>query len=352
MQFYLRAQLATTVIFVASISSAIDFMKPEDCTSKRLDKSPYVASKLPILDQTSNKCVAYLAAQLVDCWRITNDPPVTQLTSPIALAYEYAALSGSDDPNMFYSTEILSNINKLNSCSYDVVKDRFNGKGAADFFFEISMAYKTAQSQPNKIDLATANTLNCMIKYNIPNASQINAAMIKEYLQSVSSVQFINKLLEKVCSNNKIPLNNIPVPPKITKVSDYNNQLEGMAKVRDKINQRLDMKVPQPIGVGFCRDVFFNRDLKSVSDSGKLISGKCKEPHAAMIVGRRILEYKDGAETKKVCQFLIRDSHGSSCNAYKNDPSSNPPEVCENGQVWVDEDALLENTINVVHIGN
>jgi hypothetical protein len=52
--------------------------------------------------------------------------------------------------------------------------------------------------------------------------------------------------------------------------------------------------------------------------------------HASIVVGKR---QKNGS-----CQFLIRNSWGTDCGAYAKNWE------CEKGQIWIDADALLENT--------
>lgn len=326
-------------------------LTPESkCTSKRLDLPPGVAARIPIKDQDGTRlCTAFSASQLIDSWRIINDPPVTQFTSPIALGAEHAAMKGRNDLNGFLSTEIIENARNLNSCSYNAVSDQFNQKQSADFLNELAASFATARGNNANLEVAANRAKSCLMAAGLYK-STISLASISQHLLAQNRIQFISRILNDVCAGQKIPLTKIP-PIVIERSAVHGSHSAGMPKMRDLINRRLDESNPQPIGISYCRDVLLDPNVNGVSERGFLTEATCKgELHSSVIVGRRLLRYQSEGRTKTICQFLVRDSYGTSCNAYKDDPNATPKEVCERGQVWVDEDVLMHNTSEVYHL--
>ena len=334
-----------------------NFTSDQECTEKRLDKPPESASKIPVQDQDgTNLCSAYTSAQLIDSWRTAYDPPVDEFTSPISLGIQFAAKTNKDKINGNPVLEMLDYAKNLDSCSYSVVRDDFNSKKSADFIYELIQNYKKVKSDPSKLDQTANAVLNCVLGGG--NNSQINIEKIKNYMNENNWVQFTNKIIEDLCRGHKRPLAFLPTVEKY-KSNTYKDQFKAMNIFHSVINNRLNQKSAQPIGISYCRSVLANKDAEGVSTSGELNTSTCKEGsiHASVIVGRRLLKYKDGDKIGTICQYLVRDSFGSSCNGYNDDPEALPskpgadkPKTCEKGQIWVDENVLLRNTAEVFHL--
>lgn len=111
-----------------------------------------------------------------------------------------------------------------------------------------------------------------------------------------------------------------PSPIKANQIGEASTQL---TLLREAIQYALDREEPAAIGY----DVGLIVDSPAQNNFG--IRG-----HASTVVGRK---YVPG----KGCQYLIRNSWGPGCEAYKKGLS------CEKGNIWVNENDLLENTIVV-----
>jgi hypothetical protein len=86
-----------------------------------------------------------------------------------------------------------------------------------------------------------------------------------------------------------------------------------------------------PVALYFCQDLLTNKDLMGIKRSGEMKDG-CTL-HTGIMVGRR-------RNATGGCDVLIRNSWGASCSGYDWN--------CERGQVWVDEDRLLDNMAAMV----
>lgn len=347
--------LLITLFYFSVVTFAaeqFELTKDSKCTNKRLDQVPGTCASVPVHDQDgTGLCGTYATTQMIDCWRATNDKPVKQWTSPFAFSTEYAARTNKSSLVGFEFLEVLNfaSQNQMNSCSYNVIKDNFNSKTPSSFIGELSKYYNEYSQKKTSLDDSAAKSLNCLMNAGVGNQTRISLEKIKNYLNNYDRVIFINKLLEDACEDARVPLKKLP---KVVaeKSIDYGTHTKGMSVLRDLINKRLDMTNPQPVGIKYCRDVLADKSIIGVSPKGNLNTDTCKgEVHASVIVGRRLLKYKVGSKTETICQYLVRDSYGSSCNAYPDDESAEPKEVCENGQVWVDEDALMNNTNQVYH---
>lgn len=356
-----RFTLISIILLLPLLSSAanpdFNFTSDQDCSEKRLDLPPGVSSKVPIEDQDgTNLCAAYMSTQLIDAWRIANNSPVTDFTSPIAFGVQYASKTRKERLGDLSAIDMLENARNMNSCSYNVVRDDFNSKKSADFIYDLLQNFKKAKENSAQKEVAAKAILNCVLGSGTKKT--FNLEQIKTYMDENNWVQFTNKIIENLCEGHSIPLNNLP-PIETIKSSSYGNQFKAMNVMRDKVNERLNKANPQPMGISYCRSVLTDKEAEGVSTTGVLNKNTCKgEVHFSTIVGRRLLKYKDGDKTETICQYLVRDSFGSSCNGYpESEPEALPPKsggekpkVCEKGQVWVDENVLLRNTAELFHL--
>lgn len=336
-----------------------EYTKDQNCTEKRLDKPPGVISKIPVHDQDGlYLCSSIVMAQLVDAWRLIYKLPVISLTAPLTLGLQYASKNGFPKLKDLPILNMLNNSNNLDSCSYDLVSKAINSNEPNEFVGKLFDLYKKAQissSQNEKEQIVNSILKSCTLNTN--NSSDVE--LVIKSLNESNAINFANKLFEKLCDKNKTPLAFIP-KPSILKSSSYPDQFNAMNAFRSHLNGLFDQNATQPIGISYCKSVLKNRSVKGVSLSGLLDDDTCKDNvHASLIVGRRLLSYNDGGKVKKICQYLVRNTQGSSCNGYEDDPDALPnksggekPKTCESGQVWVDEDALLRNTAELFHLGD
>jgi hypothetical protein len=107
------------------------------------------------------------------------------------------------------------------------------------------------------------------------------------------------------------------------------------------INQHFDQPDPVlPLGFAFCQRVLSKHGSSYVGFTANGERPEAKEDcgkHAALLAGRRW-----NSETN-TCQFLIRNSYGTSCNKYLDEFKSD----CDMGNIWVNEDVIGKNTYKI-----
>lgn len=324
---------------------------PDQCSTKRLDLNGGVMSKIPIQDQGNLRiCWSYGASQLIDAWRIKNDPPVEYMTSPTPLALQYAKFKKRTEifePES--AIRLLQNANELRICSYDKVKDYNNKQSNAEFISELVNSYTQFRSNPdNKVEILK-KLKTCLIEAGFKNKSDLEK--LSQHLSSDTWVPFVDGILQDICGNDSKKIENVPKPKYKTSNANKNGKY-GIREIQNLINSKLDEKNPSPIGITFCHAVLKNRDTSSMELNGEVNNDRCPSAiHTAPIIGRRLVKYmdKNGVE-HPFCQFLVRDSYGTSCANYPDDPEITPSKICENGQIWVDESALLTNTADAYYL--
>ena len=328
--------------------------KPNECTTKRLDQGEGVMAKVPIQDQTKLlMCWSYAASQLIDAWRIKNDPPVPFITSPVPLGLQYAKAKMKKDLVSSYSAiDLLESVSAFKSCSYSVVKDYNNNQSNADFISSLVKTYNESKKDPNN-KLHFINQINkCLQEAGFKNSLDIEKLAV--HIQHDTWMPFVDGVLQDLCKDNSKDLSNIP-KPKTIRLYEQKNISNGIKSIQNLINSKLNEKNPSPIGISFCHKVLKDRDVSSLSPIGRVDTDKCgagaRGIHTAPIVGRRLVKFKDtDGKEYPFCQFLVRDSYGTSCANYPDDPEITPSKVCENGQIWVDESALLTNTSEAYYL--
>jgi hypothetical protein len=113
--------------------------------------------------------------------------------------------------------------------------------------------------------------------------------------------------------------------------ADFQAQFDPERKIQvlgDKVVGLLNEKSPKAVGIGYLYGA-----LNSIKNPGSI------SPHASVIIGKRI-----STDSGK-CEFLVRDSFGSSCNDEDGRPRYSLP--CENGGVWVHARSLMKSTMSL-----
>jgi hypothetical protein len=116
------------------------------------------------------------------------------------------------------------------------------------------------------------------------------------------------------------------------KVFDGEDECEDWTTNLEIIHEKIGK---QPVGIEYCSKVLTAGKKYDGLNFLGIPSGDCGG-HASLIIGRR--------RVGKSCQLLVRNSWGTSCNAYSNDFE------CENGNIWVDENILKKNLMDVTYI--
>jgi hypothetical protein len=343
-----------------ALLDAFQFTKPEACTSVRLDQGTGVLARLPVLDQQRGLiCHSYVASQLVDSWNLKNDPTQPLITSPIALAVKDARMVGRQNLAISASAiDILDRVRHIPLCSFSKVPDRLNDRSTFDFISEIVRAYQERdKNSDGKILVARIN--QTLRSFGVDRTFSPVEPM--KYLDTPSWIPLVDDVLDVVCGGRHMVAPRFPAT-KASRVYVARTVAIGIANNQARLHERLSRVNPLPVGITFCPNVFKDRDISSLNASGRLDPAKCVgvpdingglSLHTAIVVGRRLVKFKDtDGKEYPFCQFLIRDSYGTSCSKYPDDPEITPSRVCENGQIWVDESALLTNTSEVFYLND
>lgn len=375
-------QIQTFIVFVFTIlnplfasekisMSEMTRAENSDCSEVRLDESPGLMANIPIQDQSGTGfCWSYASSQLLDAWRAKYPPPGTPpWTSPDALAFEYMSKKGITDPdapvNMF---DFLKQAPSLKSCDYSLFNNkRFDGKKDFALFKRLEELHRLARTPNSDPQLIQAMSRDCFAGVHPSKQNLFNINEIKNYATSHEWISFTQNILSSYCEGNNQKLDYIPQPDSkspYTYVS--NNGLRGIAAMQKAINSHLNKydktRNPKvlPIGVDFCAEIL-NRPLApTMNKDGRLDSSACvskngkkQAKHSAVIVGRRPAMWVDPKNPNRklpICQYLIRNSYGTSCKAYPPSDIFQPADRCaksdgkESGQIWVDEISLLGNS--------
>lgn len=335
------------ILIFTSLCYSQELTSEADCKETiRLDLLPGVLAKakIPVQDQADlNICSAMVNSVLIDCWRFVNDPPLSELTSPISLNWQYASAKGFLTPERLDGSEMLKESKNLYSCSQRKIGIKFNSLSPFKFIQEIHSSYSNVKAGQTDENAALMRIRACLNNAGIN--SQLQIVQLREYLQSKTAVDFANKLFLDMCSDSKTNLSKLPETETKFATEFGKDRIAAQNYYRKLLNERLSKPNSQPVGINFCRKVFSKPDFVGVLSDGTLSNnvGCVGDNHYGSVVGRRLLSYKEGNETKKICQFLIRDSYGDICNEFPDDPTTEPQKRCENGAVWVDENMLTAN---------
>ncbi|MFN8791432.1 MAG: hypothetical protein ACK5Y2_08265 [Bdellovibrionales bacterium] len=367
-------QLLRKLLFAATFTSHLASAKTfnpsteSECTTVRLDQHPGALSKIPIQDQDGNSlCTAYAASQLIDSWRIQNDPPVHEFTSPFALGIKYSSLRNRNELYALPPEDVLNAAKNISPCSYSSVGDYFQSQmSTMDLLNELDRAHRSANSNPAQLMAAASKVQSCFVR-NDTSSGALDISAISRHLRESTFVRATQNILEGVCKDRKVSLKNIPSGAEKL-ATEYGHLPTAMNEFKKIISRRLQSQPGKATGTSFCRDVFFDADKRSLLSTGGFTvsptaasslkaryevspNGCSDDVHNAVVVGRRLARFRqpDG-KIGSVCQYLIRDSYGTSCNPFPPDNSTTPSTRCERGQIWVDEDAFLANVGRVFHL--
>ena len=307
------------------------------CTSVRLDRG--VLADVAVTDQGGfNMCTAYSTATLVDAYFASTGRksiPATHRTSPLFLGVQYAAAHQQPTLEVTENLGIPGEMNRLLSCDIRRMPDTVAGRSSGIWATNIYTAYKEKdvnafQSEVQKL----AKTLS-----PVP---QLKPA--KEYLAFDSFVPMFAALTADFCRGFTVSLVALPLASTFVGYKYKSRRAQAMAEARTFINEGIERGVP--VAVNYCKRVLDDVNVEGIDPASGLLGDQCRQGsmflgHSSTVVGRRLLRYD--LNRQSVCQYLVRNTYGTSCKQWADDASTTPKERCEGGQVWLDEDALLSN---------
>lgn len=374
----IRTQINQTLAIVCTLAGFIVSRASiaNDCKDLRLDLPPGSMSTIPVYDQDSlGLCYAFAASQLVDAYRFSHgDGKRSLLTSPVVAAAQSGAAEWfRDDLDGGIVGNVVESIRKGGICDRDVVLRQWGGDDIKPYlidlrkFFDAHRAYakehtSVVQSLRNLLsnehenaDIARnrvfkAQEIQCYLKRSVPieKAQLPSIGLIGELLNQNDPIMFLSQIFKKTCEGHSTAVTVPEVTNVFLSAPFVKNRISESNDITKIIQARLSRSNPQPIAISYCAAVLTDQTYKGferMSSSSLLgwkgdIVPKSQRPdcgnHASLVIGQRM----NGGK----CQFLVRNSWGSSCAGY-----SWP---CQNGNIWIDSDRLAENIYKLSWLGD
>ena len=286
---------------------------------------------IPVMDQgDTNTCYAYAGSQLYDALRFAHQAPprLDQLNSPLATAVNHAVRFGKGDGIAHGDvSEAVYNLNAEGGCSYSKVGDQIGTYKFDGFLKELKTYFETiesltsAQAEQRQAELGN---LQCFLAKKDVFDQVIDLRLLSAAVERHSFDLYLKKIIDTICMNDPIRFRQIEV------TEDSGPPLSPVARAayyRSLLDRRMDSPTAQPAAISYCSSIIDDSNATPVSDPNVQPADKCLY-HASVVVGRRV-------SPAGQCQLLVRNAWGTSCNSYTQWD-------CENGQVWIDEDKLLQ----------
>ena len=346
-----------------------------DCQEIRLDLPGGSLANVPVMDQDgSGLCYTYSGSQMIDAYRFSHgDTQTSHLTSPFISALRYKAEDVSspgykgDSVNLMIDAgqidELVSSVAQHGSCSRTVLSSDWVDSSHIDHTEISEISSQVDRLRESLLSGQTPDsdrlyTLACALQQDFfvdlksdlqsltEVVSKIPEGLVKKGfpLADQNGLYVLDKLLSKKCESDSVKL---PADLKVSmvKCKNYTDVKDVLSSYKKMVSENLTNNTSQPIGLTY-NPAFLTskrqarRSCLSKSRLSRFSDGtanpadgqiQCNDVgHASLIVGQR-------QNKKGVCQLLIRNSFGVSCNPYT-------AWDCENGQIWVDEDVVLRNT--------
>jgi len=386
---YRYQRMCNSALFRVALLGAVLFTAPsvvaEDDACGPVDMRQPGGSmeNISVLDQDgTGLCYAYVATQMIDAYRFSKLPKPLPAdikswqSSPVATAFELA--SGKfyyrNITNPFKGGGIICDAvnysRKKGTCTQQALKENSDSGYAypVTSYWELSLyldfyeRFHRLSSETRELenrdtenpfihaaDIAKRRKIleeltapicrNFKAQGLLPEGLSSSLDALEEFLDKNNSMEFLLKTGLAACSK---PENreffDIPACTERA-VFSKKNALKS-------VHQWLNSKDPQPMGIGICSQLFHQgrkyrgRWGAALSD---MFGGTNCGGHGVLIIGRRKLQRADG---KSTCQFLIRNSWGTSCYNYSGDWS------CEAGNIWVDADKVAGSMLTRSVIGD
>jgi hypothetical protein len=313
-----------------------------ECQDMRLDSKGQVMEKIDHKDQGElGICYSYAGAALFDAYRVQQGDKFKYQSSPIAAAALLVEknISGS---NLFteggHTCDVVNFLMKNGPCSDNhVALEKLSPQRRREYLENLASIF-------NNFQLSQVSN-QCLWDKSHENLNDFKK--IKKFLEEKNLSDFIKKVISQKCSSH----------PPTTQVSPLQcltypfpwQRAPDMEQYIHKTQQQLAQK-KMPVGVNFCAQLLTSspgyKGLEKNENTGAITRKKECDPHAAMIIGMRKIQVPPGGLGPRVrCQYLIRNSWNKEFNY------SSSWESDKNGNLWVDEEALFNNTESLSYIG-
>jgi|GEM_PF-4864791 hypothetical protein len=348
------------------LSLTVNVSIASDCTPIRLDAPGGPLHEIPIMDQDGLPiCDSHAAALAIDSARFYENGNRTLLpiTSPITLAVRIAHRTGFQNIEGPQAETLLESVPRIGVCDHEHISKQLTQSPDTDFCSELHEYVSSLKTSVS--GSASSSLASCGLK----QASSDNLDPLKvlaKLTATEANADALKKKFDQMCGNTfykppiKFPVYNHQRAKPFTLGTDQ--QKERYDSLKKSIDTALGGSKPVPPIIRYCSNFLFDANAPVGIEPTKgnmancLYSGRSnfqmRGNHASVIAGRELS--KDG----KTCMYLIRNSHGTSCNTYdkkwkcdktKGGQPCPAGDVC-GGQIWVDEAALLANLQDVIYV--
>lgn len=360
----------TTLIF--TLISLTNLTHASSCTDVRLDKNNGPLAGIPVYNQSytpttdSSMCYAFAGSQFIDAIRITNGGskdiwtspvttalqtklhPLTQWGTPQRLISEISRGAGSSGLGVGMINRMYEQLKNGYSCDKKSLED-FGGIKDPNAFWELFLLsyneYAYGEANKNAIVEKLSESLK-KLGLSEHFLGLLNTTFLHDVLTTKGFYLKEKKVYDLLCEDSKERLslpdmdfhNFMPLDVTDDETDEEFETRFQVAPVNQNIlsliHSALNRKSPYPALIDICSEVLTDHK-NSFKDSLPSFIGKCS-PHTVVVIGR-----KENPETGK-CEMLIRNSWG----AYQDYDKEWESET--NGQVWIPEEDLSSNVLNVL----
>ena len=288
-------------------------------------------------------CYAEAAAQCVDAWRFSHgDKNFKHQTSALVAAINHDLARDRLELENGGSTMIAIDIMKdYGSCNKDVVLDGLDRYTldavvkSLKLFRDQSKELNSNKNMPNYLAFEKANRLALEQYYTAPYCLEARSVLpdldtVLNFFKQAKQKGIFKNILAYSCSGNNVrDLHDLP------EFDDH--KLSGSTLDTMKaLASSLKNSKSQPQAVAFCDQLItHDPDYIGINTDGNIIDEKKCEAHSVLLIGKR-QNPQNGR-----CEFLIRNSWGTSCGNMLDNWK------CENGNFWIDAEAMSLNAYKV-----
>lgn len=310
------------------------------CTPVRLDSAGFSMEHVLTSNQrSSGTCYAFTSAEILDAWRFSHEATHFDLrTYPLDLATleSDAEKKTRVDGGRVDKTLALAVAQGVCTVPAKELESENINPDFAELFDNFHNASPTNTSEKKfESFLAVSNRMSELTTSPLPTLRQI-----QDDLNVDSQIEFLKRILAPVCRGPRLELKSKPTVNRM--VIENTSQAERQ-RIADRIHGILDFGLrAQPAALTICSGVLSNSTgyahLGFDANDGKWKCSGLDESHSVLVIGRR-----RGHHGR--CQFLIQNSWGA-----KPTGVNFPPWQIDGGKIWIDEWAVIQNTIDVINL--
>lgn len=283
------------------------------CPNVRLDETSL--RDVPVMDQDgSGLCWAYAASTLIDAYRFSHgDTNRNHITSPIALAVRASRYNR----NGFGHARSAIGYARLkgSTCNHYELSKHYRSTD-----FSVGDIFWGGHLDESEFRCPSGQTTDNSLRAPVRTSFDIRRLLLEPMIEAI----------DEICNAQaSVPFDSPRTENSLIRDLPGFPGTEGAVA---EINQVLSHSNPQPLAISLCEDVLRDHSKRSIDSYG--IRRNCLNNHVATIVGSR-------AGPNGVCQYLVRNTYGSSCEPYDKKWD------CVRGQVWIDAEALIKNTEDI-----